>query len=79
MAARRLKKLDLDGVQLGWVGTGIWSALAVAATLLQDELASRGSLWWRDVTYAGVVLGLIGTRHVTVRRNRLAAGEDDPN
>lgn len=79
MAARRLKKLDLDGVQLGAVGTGIWVVLAIAATLLQDQLSARGSLWWRDVAYAGVALGVIGLRHVVVRRNRLRAGESDPN
>ena len=79
MAARRLKKLDLDGVQLGYVGTAVWGVLAVAATVLQDELAARDSLWWRDVTYAGVALGVIGLRHVVVRRRRLQLGEQDPN
>lgn len=79
MAARRLKKLDTDAVQLGYVGTGIWAVLAVAATLSSSWLEQNDSLWWRDVTYAGVVLGLIGLRHVVLRRRRLAAGEDDPN
>lgn len=79
MAARRLKKLDLDGVQMGYAGTIAWGVLAVSATVLQDELAARDSLWWRDVTYAGVVLGLIGLRHVVVRRRRLELGEQDPN
>lgn len=77
MAPRRLKKLDLDGVQTAYVGTGIWAALALAATLWADGLAARGVLWWRDVTYAGVVIGLIGLRHVVQRRRRLDAGEED--
>lgn len=77
MAPRRLKKLDLDGVQVAYVGTGIWAVLAVAATLLSDRLSAAGVLWWRDVTYAGVVIGLIGLRHVILRRRHLAAGEDD--
>lgn len=79
MAGRRLRKLDLDGVQMGYVGTGIWAGLAVAATLLGDQLAAADRLWWRDVTYAGFVLGLIGLRHVVLRRRRLLAGEEDPN
>lgn len=77
MAPRRLKKLDLDGVQTAYVGTGIWVALAVASTLLADALDARGVLWWRDVTYAGVVIGLLGLRHVVQRRRRLDAGEED--
>lgn len=77
MAARRLQKLDLDGVQVGYVGTGVWAVLAVAATLLRDTLAEHDVLWWRDVTYAGVVLGIIGLRHVLQRRRRLQAGEED--
>lgn len=77
MAARRLKKLDLDGVQVAYVGTGVWAVLAVAATLLHGLLATNGVLWWRDVTYAGVVVGLLGMRHVLLRRRRLRAGEED--
>lgn len=77
MAGRRLQKLDLDGVQVGYVGTGTWTVLAVAATLLQDRLGAAGVLWWRDVAYAGVVLGVIGTRHVVIRRRHLQAGEED--
>lgn len=77
MPSRRLKKLDLDGVQVGYVGTVTWAVLAVAATLLHGRLEAHGVLWWRDVTYAGFVLGLIGLRHVLIRRRRLAAGEVD--
>lgn len=79
MAARRLQKVESDGVQLGYVGTGIWAVLAVLATLFQGSLEAEGMLWWRDVAYAGFVLGLIGLRHVIRRRRRLRAGIDDPN
>ena len=79
MAARRLQKLDLDGVQVGYVGTAVWAVLAVAATVLHGQLEANGVLWWRDVTYAGVTLGLIGLRHVLIRRRRLRAGEEDFN
>jgi len=77
MPPRRLQKLDLDGVQVGYVGTTIWAVLAVAATLLHGWLEAHGIRWWRDVTYAGFVLGVIGLRHLLVRRRRLRAGEDD--
>lgn len=79
MAARRLQKFDSDGVQLGYVGTGIWAVFALLTTLFSGTLEAEGMLWWRDVTYAGLVLGLIGLRHVLIRRRRLLAGEDDPN
>lgn len=79
MAARRLQKLESDGVQLGSVGTAIWGVLALLATLFQGTLEAEGMLWWRDVAYAGFVLGLIGLRHVVIRRRRLRAGIDDPN
>lgn len=79
MATRRLQKLDLDGVQVGYVGTAVWAVLAVAANLFHGQLEANGVLWWRDVTYAGVVLGLIGLRHVVIRRRRLRAGEEDVN
>ena len=79
MAARRLQKLESDGVQLGYVGTAIWGILALLATLFQGTLEAEGMLWWRDVAYAGFVLGLIGLRHVLIRRRRLRAGIEDPN
>lgn len=79
MAARRLQKVESDGVQLGYVGTGIWAILAVLATVFQGTLEAEGMLWWRDVALAGFVLGLIGLRHVIRRRRRLRAGHDDPN
>ena len=79
MAARRLQKLESDGVQLGYVGTTIWGILALLATLFQGTLEAEGMLWWRDVAYAGFVLGLIGLRHVLIRRRRLRAGIEDPN
>lgn len=77
MPPRRLKKLDLDGVQVGYVGTATWAVLAVASTLLHGQLEAHGVLWWRDVTYAGFVLGLIGLRHVLARRRNLQAGVED--
>ena len=79
MAARRLQKLDSDGVQLGYLGTGIWAVLAIAATLFQGTLEAEDMLWWRDIAYAVFLFKKNGLRHVIIRRRRLRAGIDDTN
>ena len=71
MPRRRLKVLEVDGVRPAYALTLLWAVLAVATTLGAGLLADYDILWWRDVTYAGVVIGVLGTRHVVKRRRRL--------
>ena len=71
MATQRIRRLDVDGVQAGIVGTAVWGISALLATLFGGILEDHGLLWWRDVAWAGVVIGLLGVRHVIRRRNRL--------
>ena len=69
--AKRLKAKDVDGVSVGIIGTITWTVLAVAATLGSDLLREWDVLWWRDVTYSGVAVGILGSIHVIRRRRRL--------
>lgn len=71
MANRRLRRLDLDGVQAGVVGTVAWALLALLSLVFSGFLSEHNILWWRDVAFAGVIIGLFGVRHVLRRRKRL--------
>lgn len=73
------KPLETDDVRVVALGTGLWALALVAALLLNDRLDDDGRGSWVWVAAAGVVLGLIGLRHVVRRRAATPPARSDPS
>ena len=63
--------LAVDGISVAKFGTALWALVAVAAWIFRSNLEAAGLHEIPHIATAGVVLGLIGLRHVTRRKRRL--------
>jgi hypothetical protein len=68
--------LVTDDVKIVTFGTVLWAVALVAALALRGRLDDDGRDSWVWVAAAGLVLGLIGIRHVRRRRAALRATSD---
>ena len=63
--------LHTTGIRQGQIGTALWAIAAVSAFAFPDFCEGIGLPELRQISVAGVILGLIGTTHVTLRAKRL--------
>jgi hypothetical protein len=72
--------LETDDVTVVVVGTALWLVGLVVTLVLHDRLDRSGRGDWVWIMCAGVLLGLLGLRHVRRRRSALARlAETDPS
>ncbi|MEY4347813.1 MAG: hypothetical protein RIS43_232 [Actinomycetota bacterium] len=59
------------GIREGKIGTISWAVVAVFAFIFNDFCEEIGLYELRQISVAGVILGLIGLAHVTRRAKKL--------
>jgi hypothetical protein len=70
-SAKPVPALATTGIRQGQIGTALWAVIALVAFVFPDFCEGIGLPELRQIAVAGVILGLIGTTHVTLRAKRL--------
>ncbi len=72
--------VDVDGIRVVTIGTGIFAVAAIVAALLLPRLEAQGRGWWLGVCVSGLGLGLVGLLYCwnRVRQRREGTGPAAP-
>ena len=80
MAKHELKKLppiDTDGIAYARTGTAVIAAISAISWLFRSQLFATDFAELPQISTAALVLGLIGTWHVTRRARRITQSQQN--
>lgn len=69
-----LRPVDVDGVAIVSLGTGLWAVALVLSVVFEGHLRRHGQRWWIAAAACGFGLGLLGIGYCVRRRSRLREG-----
>ena len=71
----QLPVLATDPLRVAQIGTVVWCGLGALSVIFYPQLVDLGITEAKQVSIAGVILGLIGQLFLTRRNRRLAQGQ----